>query len=127
MTRTTDRDTAEGLIRRRVAQATTGFEIAKAKFTEAFETNPKYAIEWHAKGLASAQHCYEFWTAVADVLAKRGIAEALKHANTRARNEVEGFFGSNSTCLWTNALRRTEAEVLNFIARHDLSNLDKTA
>ena len=131
MTRTTanriDRDTAEGLIRRRAKQAAENFEEAKAKFAEDFATNPKYAIEWQAEKVARAQTYYEFWFKVADVLERRGINAAIDYANDQIGIAVDSFFGSNSTCLWTNALRRAEAEVYHALARREMRDLRDAA
>jgi len=131
MTHTTanriDRDTAEGLIRRRAKQAAENFEEAKAKFAEDFATNPKYAIEWHAEKVARAQVHHEWWMKIAEVLGRRGVAEAVAYAAERVEIEVESFFGSNSTCLWTNALRRAEAEVYHGLARREMRDLRDAA
>ena len=131
MTRTTnnriDRDTAEGLIRRRAKQAAANFEDAKAKFTEDFATNPKYAIEWHAEKVARAQAYHEWWLKIADVLDRRGVEEAVTYAAERIEIEIDSFFGSNSTCLWTNALRRVEIEVYHALARREMRDLRDAA
>jgi len=124
MTCTSDgRDTAERLIRRRAKQATKNFEQAKAEFAEHFATNPKYAIEWHAEKVARAQVHYEWWQKTLEVLQQHGVLEAVAYATQRIEIEVDSFFGSNSTCLWTNALRRAEAEVYHGLARHEMRDL----
>jgi hypothetical protein len=119
MTRTTNTTarsnlhTPEGLIRFRAKQAAENFEEAKAKYTESFATNPKYAIEWYSDRVARAQTHYEFWMHTAEVLERRGVADAIEYAAERVEREVESFFGSKSTCPWHNATRRAEAETFN--------------
>jgi hypothetical protein len=122
-----DGDSADKLIRRRAKQATANFEEAKAKFAEDFATNPKYAIEWHAEKVARAQVHYEWWLKIAEVLDRRGVQEAVAYAAERIDIEVDSFFGSNSTCLWTNALRRAEAEVYHALSRREMRELRDAA
>lgn len=119
--------TAEGLIRRRAQQAAAAFEDAKAKFTEDFTTNPKYAIQWRAAPLVRAQSCHEVWSEIARVLDGHGLEKALAYAAERLDTTIESFFGSNSTCGWTNAVRRAEAEVHHAMARRELPELHRTA
>ena len=57
-----------------------------------------------------------------DVLERRGINAAIDYANDQIGIAVDSFFGSNSTCTWTNALRRCEAEVYHGL-RRDLQSL----
>ena len=124
MTRTTDtRGTAADLIRRRAKQAAENFEQAKAEFAETFATNPKYAIEWHAQKVARVQVHYEWWARIAEVMDRRGVQEAVAYAKERVEREIDSFFGSNSTCLWTNALRREEVEAYHAIARREMREL----
>ena len=120
---TSDRGTAEDTIRRRAQQAEANFEAAKAKFTESFATNPKYAIEWHAEKVARAQVHFEWWKMVADVLEHRGLEDAIRYAAERVEMEVDSFFGSNSTSIWKNAVRRAEAEVYNSLGRREMPEL----
>jgi hypothetical protein len=131
MTRTsnarTERDTAEALIRRRAKQAAANFEEAKTKFAEDFATNPKYALEWDAEKVARAQVYHEFWVNVSEVLTRRVVQEAMTYAAERADIEVDSFFGTNSTCAWTNALRRIEAEVYHTLARREMRELQDLA
>ena len=109
-------------------QAAANFEDAKAKFAAAFATNPKYAIEWCADQVARAQTHYEFWIARrGGARAAAGWQNALQYASERGDREVDSFFGTNSTCPWTNALRRIEAEVYNALARRDLRELQSLA
>ena len=119
--------TAEGLIRRRAQQAATAFEDAKAKFTEDFTTNPKYAIQWRAAPLVRAQACHELWSEVAAALDRHGLEKALAYAAERLDASIDSFFGSNSTCGWTNAVRREEAEVHHAMARRELPELLRVA
>ena len=124
MTRTSNNATArstlhtpEGLIHFRAKQAAENFEDAKAKFAESFATNPKYAIEWYSDRVARAQTHYEFWLHTAEVLERRGVADAIEYGAERVEREVESFFGSNSTCPWHNATRRAEGETLHALKR----------
>jgi hypothetical protein len=115
------------LIRRRAKQAAANFEEAKAKFAADFTMNPKHAIEWGADKVARAQVHYEFWFHVSAVLERRGVQEAMTYAAERVEIEVDSFFGTNSTCPWTNALRRIEAEVFHTLARRELREIRDAA
>ena len=118
-----DRTDAERLIRRRAQQALDNFAEAKARFAEDFAMNPKYAFEWQANNVTRAQTAFEWWSKIAQVLDARGLDDAIEYAGEAAKRAIDSFFGSNSTCLWTNALRRAEVEVYYALDRRDLRDL----
>ncbi len=61
------------------------------------------------------------------MLDRRGLQEAIVYAAERIDIEVDSFFGSNSTCAWTNALGGVEAEVYHAIERREMRDLRDAA
>ncbi len=120
-------ETLEEFIRDRARAATAAWEDAKNAFTEAFATNPSHAIEWNAKEVVKAQSAHIWWNATWKVAEREGGAAAIAWARESAEREVDGFFGSNSTCPWHNAMRRTEAETFHDLLRRAVRELEEVA
>ncbi len=136
-TQTQETETLVDYIRRRARLAKADYEDAKTAFTDDFATNPTSAIEWKANAMVATQWRFVFWQQIVEAagmepvleVARSTDAEIIEFAAERCRREIEGFFGSSSTCPWHSAARRAEAEVAAALLRRDvveMRRLDST-
>jgi len=94
------------------------YETALAKFLADAQKNPSNAVGWLAKGAVEAQVEHEVWSRIECELAECDPHTVLTKNIDECRSRVQSFFGSSSTCAFTNAVDRARAGAYSRLAEH---------
>jgi hypothetical protein len=94
------------------------YETALAKFLADAQKDPSHAVGWYAKGAVEAQVEHEVWLRIERELAEHDPHTVLAKNVDECRSRVQSFFGTSSTCAFTNAVARARAGAYSRLAEH---------
>ena len=90
---------------------------AKTLFLEAVQMNPADGVAWHGEEMAKVQEPHERLMHILAYMKDQTPEAALRDIIDEVDRRIEGFFGSQSTSLFQNAVERARTEGLVALKR----------
>jgi len=94
------------------------YETALTKFLADAQKDPSHAVGWYAKGAVEVQVEHEVWLRIERELTEHDPHTVLAKNVDECRSRVQSFFGTSSTCAFSNAVDRARAGAYSRLAEH---------